>query len=248
MRASSRVARWLFPYGSIRRVLRGPGRGLRFVVQPGIGVSYALGLDNGIARFLASRVPVGATVYDLGANRGQMALLFATMVGDAGRVVAFEPVEALADALRQNARLNGFETIEVVARAVSSSGGTSSFEFNSARDTQGKLVEVEPSYRVPGAEVSEVKVVTLDEVVAAGGPPPDVVKIDVEGAAGAVLAGGVELISRFRPDIYLELHGPEEQRGVKDLISRHGYVARTLDGEVVPDPTDGWFSPLWCSR
>ena len=39
------LVRLLFPYGSERRVLRGPARGMRFVVEPGIGFTYALGTD-----------------------------------------------------------------------------------------------------------------------------------------------------------------------------------------------------------
>ena len=47
--------------------------------------------------------------------------------------------------------------------------------------------------------------------------------------------------------IYLELHGPEEQAGVRDELVSLGYEIETLDGAVVTDPTAGWASPLWCT-
>lgn len=70
------IARWLYPYGAVRRVVRGPVRGMRFIVEPGMGVSYAMGSGAYNFGFLASRCRRGMTVYDIGANRGQMALFF----------------------------------------------------------------------------------------------------------------------------------------------------------------------------
>ena len=49
------IARLLFPYGSVRRVLWGPLRGYKYVVQPGMGLTYAFGKQEG-ARFLAKRI------------------------------------------------------------------------------------------------------------------------------------------------------------------------------------------------
>ncbi len=75
------LARGFYPYGSVRRVMCGPVRGMRFVVGPGIGISYAMGLGTYHFDFLRSRCRPGMTVYDIGANRGQMALFFARQVG-----------------------------------------------------------------------------------------------------------------------------------------------------------------------
>ena len=73
-----------------------------------------------------------------------------------------------------------------------------------------------------------------------------ILKIDVEGGAGAVLAGAQTLLALHRTTIYIELHGPEEQKAVRELLAKSGYQAQTLSGEVVSDPTAGWFSPLVC--
>ena len=113
---------------------------------------------------------------------------------------------------------------------------------------QVKLAAVEPTYVNEGADAFEVETMTLDGLIAEGLPVPDLLKIDVEGAAAAVLRGAARLLDERSPRIYLDLHGPEEQEGVRDELLSRGYVAETVDGEIVPDPTAEWHTPLWCHR
>ncbi len=89
---ADKVARRLYPHGSIRKVLRGPLQGMHFIVVNGMGVTYALGQDHWNFADLLPQLNGGATVYDIGANCGQMALFFSRQVGPRGRVVSFEPV------------------------------------------------------------------------------------------------------------------------------------------------------------
>lgn len=56
------------------------------------------------------------------------------------------------------------------------------------------------------------------------------------------------MLETYAPDVYVELHGPEEQRAVRELLLEHGYAAETLDGRSVKDPTADWRSPLWCTK
>lgn len=240
--------RFLYPYGQPRTVLRGPARGMRFVVEPGIGFSYAVAAEAACPRFLAAKVRPGQTVYDVGANKGQMSLLFARGVGPTGRVLAFEPVPAEYASLCRNLRLNGLDHVQAFSRAVSDAAGRATFTYAAERPTQGKLAAVEPSYVNEGADSFEVETVTLDGLLAEGLPAPDLVKIDVEGAAAAVLRGAARLLTDGNPKIYLDLHGPEEQQGVRDELLSRGYVAETVEGRAVADPTREWQTPLWCYR
>lgn len=242
----STLARIAFPYGSVRRVLRGPARGLSVVVEPGIGVSYLFGTEGAAPRFFKSKVMPGMTVVDAGANKGQMALLFASLVGSTGRVVAFEPAPMEFASLERNVRINGLTRVTPIQAAAAETEGTLQFSYAVDNPTQGKLVNVEPTYRVAQAQTLVVRARRLDSVLD-DGVWPDVVKIDVEGAAAAVLRGAQRIISEVRPAFFIELHGPEEQAGVRDDLLVHGYTAQTLDGLPVPDPTQDWFSPLWCT-
>ena len=220
---------------------------MQFIVSDGIGVSYAIGADAATPRHFARWVRPGMTVYDVGANKGQMALLFASLVGPSGRVVAFEPAPDVFACLQANVALNGLDGIRLVHAAAADVTGTLSFAYDPTRPTQGKLLDVEETLQLGAVETIEVPARPLD-LALDDEPPPDVMKLDVEGAAASALRGGARILDEIGPAVYLELHGPEEQAGVRDELLARGYVAETLDGTRVPDPTDGWHSPLWCHK
>jgi FkbM family methyltransferase len=242
---TERLARVFYPHGARRVVLRGPARGRQFVVAPGIGLSYALGRAEVAPAFFTRYVRPGMCVFDVGANKGQMTLIFASLVGPAGRVVAIEPAPAEFASLSQNVGLNGLSHVHAMHAAAADVEGTLAFTYSPARPTQGKLADVERTYVIPNADTIAVRAITLDSLLS-NEPPPALIKIDCEGAAAAVLRGGRRLLAASRPTIYLELHGPDEQAGVRDELLARGYAAETLDGQRVDDPTAGWHSPLVC--
>lgn len=238
------IARIVYPHGGVRRVLRGHLRGLRFEVSNGMGITYALGFAAYKFDSFRPYIRSGDTVLDVGTNSGQMLLAFATWVGPTGRVIGLEPIEELCSRAVRTIQLNRMSQAKVLCAAASSCAGTTVFEFNADHPTQGKVASAENTYRVAGATSREVRTVRLDSVV-----PLErrisLVKIDVEGGAAGVLAGMDALWGRI-DRIYIELHGPEEQAAVRDLIVPRGFDLFTLDGQRVGDPTAAWFSPLWC--
>ena len=244
-----RLARLLYPYGSIRRVYRGPLQGYRYVVGPGMGVTFAWNLGSPEKEFLAEHISHGATVYDIGGNRGQFALFFSHLVGEAGHVVSFEPVEKLAGIIQRNVELNEIANTRVVTAAASKESGTAEFSYTDEYSTQGMLESTEPTYQLEEADTIEVRTIRLDDVVDdTETGAPDVMKVDVEGGAGAVFSGAASILDTHAPDIYVELHGPEEQEAVRDFLLERGYTAETLDGTPVEDSTARWRNPLWCTK
>jgi len=247
----SQLVRALFPFGAERTVMRGPLSGLKYIVAPGMGATYAFGSEAYGARQWAQRVKPGMVVYDIGANCGQVALMLGRFVGERGRVLSFEPSPPHYDLLVRNLALNGMSArVKPHRLAVAASSGRAEFLSNSDTPTQGKLRHVEPSYSPPSANVIEIETVTLDELVARSDvPPPDVIKIDVEGGAAEVLSGARETLARHKPAIFIELHGPEEQAGVRDHLQAAGYrLWRADEGSEVFDVVSRWESPLWCTR
>ncbi len=241
------MARVFYPRGARRRVLRGPARGMHFVVAPGIGLSYAFGTADAAPRFFERHVRRGMCVFDIGANKGQMTLLFASLVGPTGEVVSLEPAPAEFASLANHVELNGLSNVHAIQAAAAEAAGELVFTYAADRPTQGKLRDVERSYVIPGAQTFPVRTLPLDSLVGKH-RVPDLIKIDVEGAATSVLRGAARLFAEHSPMIYLELHGPEEQAGARDELIARGYAAETLDGAPVADPTSGWHSPLWCRK
>ncbi|HWI08062.1 MAG TPA: FkbM family methyltransferase, partial [Solirubrobacteraceae bacterium] len=72
-------------------------------------------------------------------------------------------------------------------------------------------------------------VVAIDELVAADEiPPPDVLKIDTEGAELQAIEGMRSTIGRHRPAIVCELH--DTNAAFCALMDELGYVTTNLDG------------------
>lgn len=237
-----RVARWLYPTGSVRTVLRGPARGARYKVRPAMGAAFGVGRDGFHFAALQRMIAPGMCVFDVGANRGQSALMFARRVTPSGQVVSFEPVPELFDDLAENVRLNRFSHVRCERKAVAAARGTTTFSYSPANPTLGRI---ETANEAASTDLV-VETISLDEYASESGLQPDFIKIDVEGGGQGVLQGARRLLEERRPRIYIELHNASEQLAVKEEIGRRSYRLMTLEREGVADPTAGWFSPLWC--
>ncbi len=86
------LTRRIFPFGSRMLILRGPARGLRYRLAEGMGLSVSLGAMSIPKAVLDRFVSRGSCVFDIGANKGQSALILARYVGAQGQVLSFEPV------------------------------------------------------------------------------------------------------------------------------------------------------------
>jgi FkbM family methyltransferase len=183
-------------------------------------------LETSVQEALVRHLPRGGVMYDIGANLGFFAMLGARLVGAEGRVYAFEPAPDNADAIALNAKLNLLENIVVIPSAVSSRTGTARLQI--VDDQSWSRLEEYGEH--PGTErVIEVETVAIDELVDRGElPPPVLVKIDVEGAELAVLAGMRATIERYRPAIVCELHGTHA--AFATAMTEHGYRVVNLEG------------------
>lgn len=243
------LARLAYPHGSVRTVLRGPLRSMRYVVRPGMAATLALGMDNLNLPFLSKKVRKGQVVWDVGANCGQMALFFSRAVGTKGQVLAFEPVRENFHDMQKNLGLNDITNVRCFEVALSRTAGTRRMLFDPARHTMGVFEDA--SVKMNGwTDGMEVRCDSIDRLIEGGEPAPDVLKIDVEGAAADVVAGGISLIETKRPAIYLELHalarGAPELLLLDDLQTRFGYRITDIDGTLHDEPGEQWGAAVWC--
>ena len=175
----------------------------------------------------------GDTVFDCGANIGEITLIAAKRVGVAGRVYAFEPLPGFADQLERHAEENRFENITVLRAGVSSEPGKApifvsdqTFGDGCRNDGLGTLFPTE--VRSQGA--GEIELVTIDDVVReAGIQRLDLIKLDIEGAELSALRGASQVLKSLKPRIIVEL-GLETCRAagyrmedVFDLLTNFGY-------------------------
>ncbi len=127
----------------------------------------------------------GAVLVDGGAFDGDTALAFHRRFPDHGEIHCFEPVPALRD--RAAERLAGVPGVRWVERGLSDRPGTARF-----------LIDAGPANRADPAGSLTVALTPLDAEVAGR---VDYLKLDVEGAETAALAGAAGVIRREHPHL-----------------------------------------------
>jgi FkbM family methyltransferase len=212
-------------------VLAGNGRGLRVRVGPSTLTRIVSRIETEVEDALLHAIQPGDVVYDVGANIGWFSLLAARRVGPTGQVVAFEPAPANVRYIRSNATSNRLANIVAVPAAVSDHDGWGDFIADGS--LKGHL----------GTGGDPVPVVSLD-TWAASHAPPSVLKIDVEGAEGAVLRGMLSTLHALGPTLIIELHDTGTE--VADLLDSAGYSHRPIgcDGATRDAP---WWAHVLAS-
>ena len=238
------LIRLAYPHGARRRIRRGPLRGRTIVIGLNMGVSYIWNLDGPNWAWAHNLVRPGDVVYDVGAHLGESTLHLATSVGPTGKVFAFEPVPHSFRTMSAN--VASLPQVVPVEAAASDQDGTGEFVVDASQAPLSRLGGGK-TWDLPlqGSSIS-VKVMRLDSYRDRGWPPPTFLKVDVEGGAGAVLAGAEELLSTHRPRLYVELHDRAEQAAVREALLRHRYRATSAKNGTVEDLQERWASPVYC--
>ncbi|WP_129115005.1 FkbM family methyltransferase [Halegenticoccus tardaugens] len=194
-----------------------------------------------LLRRLLSNCRAGDVVVDAGANTGVYSLAVAAATPDA-TVVAFEPNPRVCDQLRTNVRRNGFGSrIDVRNLGLGDESATRTFY----RSNYGELGSFNAynagawEARVEAAVPIEIR--RLDDLVSDGAiPPPDHLKIDVEGFGYEVLSGASETLRAHRPVVYFEPHriaaGIDRDDECAAFLSAHGYRVRTRGDAWLCEP------------
>jgi FkbM family methyltransferase len=219
------------------RVRQGAAAGLWLQLNPRTGRDVFQGKgEPGVQRALQEHIRPGMNFYDVGANIGFFSLLAARLVGEKGRVTAFEADPEIASRLREHVARNSFSWVTVEEKAVWSGSGTAIFERSDPRVSPDRgLGHV---VKVTSPRTVEIQAVSLDEYAATAGAP-DFIKCDVEGAEVEVFRGARRILQEKGPGILCELHGEENRRTLLEEFSRLGYVCEPCDEThilALPEP------------
>jgi FkbM family methyltransferase len=190
-------------------ILSGPLRGNWWILSSGAHTYWRGAYETELSRKIEVAVKPGMTCYDCGANAGYFTLLLSQLVGPSGHVFSFEPLPANVRYIRRHVRLNRCTNVTVVEGALSDSDGKVSF----ACDPYMGRISAEGEIQVDCRRIDSI-----------GLPPPDVVKIDVEGAEERLVDGAGEVFRRHRPTIFMSLHIPlPSAQLLADRIESMGY-------------------------
>jgi FkbM family methyltransferase len=159
----------------------------------------------------------------VGANVGYYTLIAARQCRN-GQVFSFEPLPSNVDFLKRHLSLNHVRNVNVFEAAVGNTDGTAFFQTSSSNSmghiaSQGNL---------------EVRLMTLDGLIRRGeAMPPDVIKMDIEGAEYDALCGAIHLLKQKRPKLFLATHGAEVCKACCGLLKDIGYELIPIDSQTI---------------
>ncbi len=223
------------------RILRGPGRGFRWLTaSAGHNVWLGFYEPEMEVPFCRSLAP-GAIFYDLGAYVGYWSLIASRLVGTGGTVIAFEPVPENLRVLRLHLQLNGVSNVTVVSKAVYDRSGAVKMAGSGTR--ANLFAHVSAEGELP------VQAVALDDLVFGEQlPPPQVIKMDVEGSETHALRGALRTLMEHRPVLFLSTHSEALRDDCCRLLESIRYSSCVLQTRFIARPDELLCRPVGASE
>lgn len=202
-----------------RRIWLGPLKGKLWISHElvcGLGI-YELDAQS----CMLSHVKAGDVFYDIGAKSGFFTMLASQLVGNSGKVIAFEPLPDNVSRVEKLLTANQVKNVRVVPEAISAEKGTA--ELYVSNDTSTPTL-----IQRPDNQAITVPTTTLD-AAATSYQRPNFVKMDIEGAEVMALAGATELLASAPAITWLiECHSAMLEEQVTEALQKHGYHTRIL--------------------
>lgn len=209
------LRRWAkaVPMGNGTILCRTLGKYKQYVSETDIGLTPFIIMDGfceySITEFVARNVSNGMTVMDLGANYGYYTILMADLVGETGKVYAFEPNPAAVAAIGLSLRVNNYDCRVSIDRRALWNGSNQQVTFHvpAIAATNARVVwpldsRLPPSDAgTPDAGSMTIETVALDDLALDG---VSFIKADIEGAEERLWQGGRKFFER-NPNVILLL-------------------------------------------
>jgi FkbM family methyltransferase len=237
---------------SIRRhrILGGPLRGNAIVTSWHDYPAAIVGkTEKPLLGCFANQVGKGETWLDIGAHYGYTAIALSNLVGPAGRVFAFEPMMNSAGCVARTRLINNFSQLTVIPMGL---GNCEDLAIESLNTVRGMIDSTLPdsngfkeTFLVSRLDWLWPRISGSDEHI-------DGVKIDVQGMEIHVLEGSAELLKKYRPKLFIEIHEGVSRPKFFDLLEclgydPHGVCVEPLPGETEPIYADNrsyMFAPM----
>lgn len=159
--------------------------------------------SQGEADLFTQIIKEGDVLVEAGANIGAHTVHLAQLVGETGRVYAFEPQRLVFQTLCGNLALNSLPNVFAYQEALGAEPGT----------LMVPCLSVDVPHNWGGVSLvnatsgDKVQVRTIDSL---GLEKCAFIKVDVEGMEWAVLEGAASTITRLRPLLYVELDSGDQ--------------------------------------
>lgn len=182
--------------------------------------------ERGTLGILAALLEPGDGVVEGGANEGYHTVFMAALVGNGGRIWAFEPNPLPRKTLEANTNDLSCVTIHQEALAAEPADARDFFVPRSDVPNQG-LGGFAHNFTQATEKVS-VRIETVDRII--GDAPVSLIKLDVQGFEHEVMAGAKHVIERDLPYVLFEsIPGEKSGREVAKMLGKLGYSLWRVD-------------------
>lgn len=178
-----------------------------FVAQYATGTEFVRArrfaeLEGDFTRAFGVLAGKAEVIADVGSNLGFYSV-FAAKKNPSARVFAMEPEPYNVAALKANLAANRLDNVTVLPMALGDQDAEAVLQLEGLPETAGGT-----AHRVASAG-SGLPILTarMDSLIKAGiMPPPQLIKMDIEGYEYKALKGMGELLARHHPDLLIEVH------------------------------------------
>ena len=171
---------------------------------------------------------------DVGAHFGYYTVYMSKLGGPSSKIYSFEPNSDYFEVLSRNVRLNNLRNVSLHQIALSDKRGTVTMETSKRFRSAGFVLGKRKMHKLDTSDVGpgeQVLAIPFDELADQGGIRPDIVKVDVHGAEGNVIAGMKRTLRESVSHIYCELHDEMcDGYSAKDVVDMlHDAGMRTFE-------------------
>lgn len=177
-----------------------------------------------------SKVGVGCVVLDIGTYSGVQTVRFSKIVGDSGRVYAFEPDQESFETLLMN--LSEHKCNNVIALNYGLYDFDGILSYNSSGG-MGASIDMNGNVEIVVKTLSTaVEELNIEKI--------DFIKMDIEGSELPVLTSSRELLRNLKPGLIVEPHyinGRLNDKDIKKEMKTNGYKCEVIaQGEFDHQP------------
>lgn len=188
----------------------------------------------------------GMVFVDAGANIGEITLVAAKRTGKSGKVISFEPVNSIAEALEENVARNSLDQVTVARMGLSDANTTAPIYASCGQsDAQEENLGLGTLYggNSEAIPLQIIELITLDSYLKQYPVPQvDIIKIDIEGAELPCLKGSENTLKYHKPLLIIEIQEQSSaaagysETDILDYLSPLGYTFQVIgrNGDLHP--------------
>lgn len=179
----------------------------------------------------------GQTWLDVGAHYGYTAIALSKLVGQEGRVFAFEPMLATAGYLTQTRKHNRLSQLTVLPLALANNDGFELSQLPVIRGMVDSTIEQNTwmeTFLVAGLDWLWPQICGQNEYI-------DGIKIDVQGMELQTLQGMLGTLKTYLPKLVIEFHQGVNRAEILKLLAGVGYSSSAVSVE----PAEGETQPQY---